>query len=102
MNYTEIARKFNEENGRAITWGEAHKKVWNIIPTNLQGSYEYYRQSAELFAESVRLEERRKTINEVSSLFNPVFTIPSHVSNMGEIMEEFKKAFQKIESLKTE
>lgn len=87
MNYTEIAQRFYQEKGRAMTWIEA-LKLGNDNFTN--------QTIAELYAESVRLEERRKVIEAVNDL---IYQWQEDVSNINTNTRD--SLLLKLESLKS-
>lgn len=60
-NIQQIASKFNQEHGRAMTFNEALLEIHSQYETELFR----YRETAELYAESVKQFERTKVIEEL-------------------------------------
>jgi hypothetical protein len=67
-NIKTIAKDLNDKHGRSMTWPEAvlyieNNKLWNG-PVN-----DLYANAAKIYSESVRLEERKKVVDEVENEF---------------------------------
>jgi len=92
MNYTEIAQRFYKENGRAMTYNECLVHVKETHP------YTFTKQVSELFAESVRLEERRK-VEKCVELLEEIAKGNAHYIECGEM---FADVGELLKSLKSE